>query len=127
MPRVVRSELLFIRETEFITAARAIGARALRIAWKYLLPATRSLIIVTATIQLADTVLLSAGLSFLGVGLQPPAISWGTMLSDGRDYLTTAWWIATIPGIAITSLILAVNLMGDWLGDFFNPRLRGSR
>ena len=81
----------------------------------------------TATIQLADAVLLSAGLSFLGVGLQPPAISWGTMLSDGRDYLTTAWWISTIPGLAITSLILAINVMGDWLSDLMNPRLRGSR
>ena len=122
--RVVRSELLFIRETDFITAAKSIGARAPRIAWKYLLPATRSLIIVTATIQLADAVLLSAGLSFLGVGLQPPAISWGTMLSDGRDYLTTAWWLSTIPGLAITSLILTVNVIGDWLGDLMNPRLR---
>ena len=122
--RVVRAELLYIRETEFVLAAYAIGARPWRIAWKYLLPSTRSLIIVTATLQIADVVLLSAALSFLGVGLQPPAVSWGAMLSDGRDYITTAWWISTVPGLAITSVILAVNLAGDWLSDFLNPQLR---
>ncbi len=125
--RVVRAELLYIRETEFVLAARAIGARSWRIAWKYLLPSTRSLIIVTATLQIADVVLLSAALSFLGVGLQPPAVSWGAMLSDGRDYITTAWWISTIPGLAITSVILCVNLAGDWLSDLLNPKLRKPR
>jgi peptide/nickel transport system permease protein len=125
--RVVRSELLFVRHTEFVLAAKAIGARSWRIAWRYLLPSTRSLIIVTATLQLADVVLLSAALSFLGIGLQPPAVSWGAMLSDGRDYLTTAWWISTIPGAAITLLILSVNLTGDWMSDFMNPLIRTGR
>jgi peptide/nickel transport system permease protein len=121
--RVVRSELLYVRETEFLLAAKSIGAGRLRIMFNYLLPSTRSLVIVTATLQLADVVLLSAALSFLGVGLQPPAVSWGTMLADGRDYISTEWWIATVPGIAITLAILSVNLAGDWLSDIMNPRL----
>ena len=125
--RVVRSQLLYIRETEFLLAAKSIGAGRWRIAFNYLLPSTRSLIIVTGTLQLADVVLLSAALSFLGVGLQPPAVSWGTMLADGRDYVSTEWWIATMPGVAITLAILSVNLTGDWLSDVMNPRIGRKR
>lgn len=123
--RVVRSELLQLREADFVTAARAAGARPLRIARKHLLPNSIGLIIVVGTLQLADVILLAASLSFLGVGLQPPAVDWGMMLADGRDYITTEWWICTMPGIAITFVILAVNLVGDWLRDILDPRMRG--
>lgn len=123
--RVVRSELLKLRELDFVLAARAAGASRLRIARKHLLPNGLGLIIVVATLQLADVILLAASLSFLGVGLQPPAVDWGSMLADGRDYLTTEWWIATMPGVAITIVILAVNLVGDWLRDILDPRMRG--
>ena len=122
--RVVRSELLHLRELDFVLAARAAGASRTRIAYRHLLPNTMGLIIVLATLQLADVILLSAALSFLGVGLQAPAVSWGAMLADGRDYLTTAWWISTMPGIAITLVILAVNMVGDWLRDLFDPHSR---
>lgn len=123
--RVVRSQLLQLREADFVTAARAAGAKPLRIARRHLLPNSLGLIIVVGTLQLADVILLAASLSFLGVGLQPPAVDWGMMLADGRDYLTTEWWICTMPGIAITLVILAVNLVGDWLRDVFDPRMRG--
>jgi peptide/nickel transport system permease protein len=123
--RVIRSELMRLRELEFVLAARSAGASRFRIARKHLLPNATGLMIVVGTLQLADVILLAASLSFLGVGLQPPAVDWGSMLADGRDYLTTEWWIATMPGIAITIVILAVNLVGDWMRDVFDPRMRG--
>lgn len=122
--RVVRSELLHLREMEFVIAARSIGVGRLRIALRHMLPNAYGLIIILATFQLANVIILEAALSFLGVGVRPPEVSWGTMLADGRDYLTSAWWLATFPGVAITLTILGVNLLGDWARDVLDPRAR---
>ena len=120
--RVLRSELLYLREVEFVQGARALGASRPRVIFRHLLPNTAGLLVVVATLELANVIILEAALSFLGVGIGPPEVSWGTMLADGRDYLTTEWWLATLPGIAITVTILGVNLVGDWVRDVLDPR-----
>jgi len=120
--RVLRSELLYLREVEFVQGARALGASRLRVVFRHLLPNTAGMIVVVATLELANVIILEAALSFLGVGIGPPEVSWGTMLADGRDYLTTEWWIATLPGVAIAVTILGVNLIGDWVRDVLDPR-----
>jgi peptide/nickel transport system permease protein len=120
--RVLRSELLYLREVEFVQGARALGASRLRVIFRHLLPNTAGMIVVVATLELANVIILEAALSFLGVGIGPPEVSWGTMLADGRDYLTTEWWIATLPGVAIAVTILGVNLIGDWVRDVLDPR-----
>ena len=120
--RVLRSELLYLREVEFVQGARALGASRLRVIFRHLLPNTAGMVVVVATLELANVIILEAALSFLGVGIGPPEVSWGTMLADGRDYLTTEWWIATLPGVAIAVTILGVNLVGDWVRDVLDPR-----
>ena len=120
--RVLRSELLYLREVEFVQGARALGASRPRVIFRHLLPNTAGMIVVVATLELANVIILEAALSFLGVGIGPPEVSWGTMLADGRDYLTTEWWIATLPGVAIAVTILGVNLVGDWVRDVLDPR-----
>lgn len=122
--RVVRSEVLHLRELEFVQAARALGASRPRIALRHLLPNVTGLVIVVGTLELANVIILEAALSFLGVGIRPPQVSWGAMLADGRDYLTEAWWLATMPGATITLTILGVNLVGDWVRDILDPRRR---
>lgn len=122
--RVVRSEVLHLREMEFILAARTLGAGQARIALRHLLPNVTGLVIVIGTLELANVIILEAALSFLGVGVRPPQVSWGAMLADGRDYLTEAWWLATMPGVTITLTILGVNLVGDWTRDILDPRRR---
>lgn len=122
--RVVRSEVLHLREQEFIQAARALGARRRRIVLRHLLPNVMGQVIIVGTLELANVIILEAALSFLGVGIRPPQVSWGAMLADGRDYLTVAWWMATLPGVAITATILGVNLVGDWVNDVLDPRRR---
>lgn len=122
--RVVRSEVLSVREHEFVQAARAIGVHDGRIVLRHILPNVAAPVIVVATLELARVVILEAALSFLGLGVQPPAPSWGRMLADGRDFLATAWWISTFPGLAIMVLVLSVNLVGDWLRDMLDPRIR---
>lgn len=125
--RIVRAEVLSLREREFIQAARMIGASTLRIAAHHVLPNVVAPATVVATLELARVVILEAALSFLGLGVQPPSPSWGRMLADGRDFLATAWWIATFPGLAIMLLVLSVNMVGDWLRDYLDPRLRHAR
>jgi peptide/nickel transport system permease protein len=120
--RVLRSELLYLREVEFVQGARALGASRPRVVFRHLLPNTAGMVVVVATLELANVIILEAALSFLGVGIGPPEVSWGTMLADGRDYLTTEWWIATLPGVAIAVTILGVNLVGDWVRDVLDPR-----
>ena len=122
--RVVRSEVLHLREMEFVLAARTLGAGQMRIALRHLLPNVTGLVIVVGTLELANVIILEAALSFLGVGIRPPQVSWGAMLADGRDYLTEAWWLATMPGVTITLTILGVNLVGDWTRDILDPRRR---
>ena len=122
--RVVRSEVLYLREMEFVQAALALGASRLRIALRHLLPNVMGQVIVIGTLELADVIIFEAGLSFLGVGIQSPQVSWGAMLADGRDYLTIAWWPVTLPGLVLTMTILGVNLVGDWARDYLDPRMR---
>ena len=122
--RTVRANLLSIRNLEYVEAARALGAGGLRIVVSHIMPNTLAPILVIASAQFATMVLLEAGLSFLGLGIQPPRPSWGNMLAEGRDYLSNAWWLATIPGLAISLVVLGANLFGDGLRDILDPRLR---
>jgi peptide/nickel transport system permease protein len=124
--RTVRAAVLVIREQESVTAARALGAGPLRVAFKEVLPNAVAPLIVVATAQLGALILLESTLSFLGIGLQPPAPSWGSMLSSGRPYMTVAWWVAAVPGVAILIAVLGANLLGDGLRDALDPRLKWS-
>jgi peptide/nickel transport system permease protein len=122
--RIVRGEVLSLREREFVQAARALGMGDLRIITRHVIPNTMAPVIVSATLGIGLTILTEASLSFLGLGVQPPTPSWGNMVSDGRDALTQAWWIATFPGLAIVLTVVAFNLLGDGLRDALDPRLR---
>jgi peptide/nickel transport system permease protein len=122
--RIVRGEVLSLREREFVQAARALGMGDARIILRHVIPNTLSPVIVSATLGIGLTILTEAALSFLGLGVQPPTPSWGNMISDGRDALITAWWIATFPGLAIVFTVIAFNLLGDGLRDALDPRLR---
>jgi peptide/nickel transport system permease protein len=121
--RVVRGETLVQREQEFVEAARALGASNLKIILTHLLPNVLTPVIVIATFEFSRMIISEAALSFLGLGVQPTVPSWGSMLADGRQYLATAWWVATFPGLGITVTVLAINLVGDWLRDEMDPRL----
>ncbi|MGY3714611.1 ABC transporter permease [Sutcliffiella cohnii] len=123
--RLVRGEVLSIKEREFVKAAHSIGVRDSKIILKHLLPNVVSSFIVISTLSVATTIILEASLSFLGLGIQPPTISWGGILSDGRDYLATSWWLATFPGLAITITVLGIIFLGDWLRDVLDPRSQG--
>ena len=122
--RLVRGEVLALREREFVQGARALGARDLRIIWKHLLPNCMGPIIVVVTLGIGGAILSEASLSFLGLGTQPPTPSWGAMLSGGRDYIWEAPWLTFYPGIAIFVTILSLNLLGDGLRDALDPRLK---
>ncbi|MDE0528460.1 MAG: ABC transporter permease [Truepera sp.] len=123
--RVTRAEVLAVREMDYVMAARALGQSGLKIMFKHILPNVTGSIIVLATMMVATTMLAEAALSFLGLGVQPPTVTWGLMLSDGRQYIGSAWWMSTFPGIAITLTVLGVVFLGDWLRDLLDPRLRG--
>jgi len=120
--RIVRSEVLTVRHSEFIEAARAAGATPARVMLRHILPNISSSIIVIASQQLAAMILFEAALSFLGLGVKPPTPSWGGMVADGRLYLSQAWWVSTLPGIAILLTVLATNWLGDWVRDTLDPR-----
>lgn len=120
--RVVRSELLTIRETPFIEAARTVGVGDTRLLVRHVLPNVMTPIIIIATFEVARMIISESALSFLGLGVGTQTPSWGGMLADGRTYLATAWWVATFPGIAIMITVLAINLLGDWLRDELDPR-----
>jgi peptide/nickel transport system permease protein len=122
--RVARGQVLSLREKEFVEAIRAQGGSRSRIVWRHILPNIMSPLIVVATLDLARTIILESTLSFLALGIQPPTPSWGGMLSDGREYLLSAWWIATLPGVALMLTALSFNRLGDWLRDLTDPRLR---
>jgi len=122
--RIIRGQVLALREREFVQSARAIGASTTRIMLRHILPNVMTPALVVATLELARIIIMDAALSFLGLGVQPPAASWGRMLAEGRVYISTAWWIVTFPGLAILLTVLSVNLVGDWLRDYFDPRLR---
>jgi peptide/nickel transport system permease protein len=122
--RLVRAEALSLREREFTLAARAIGAPHVHIMLRHILPNAVGPIVVVATLGLAGAILAEASLSFLGLGVQPPIPSWGSMLAQGRDFIHQAWWMTVFPGAAIFVTILGLNLLGDGLRDVLDPRLR---
>jgi peptide/nickel transport system permease protein len=122
--RVVRSEVLSIREREYVQAAIALGSRDGRIIRRHVLPNTFTPWLVVATLDMARVIVIESALSFLGLGVQPPTPTWGGMLADGRVYLSTAWWLATFPGLAILVTVLGINLLGDGLRDTLDPRLK---
>ena len=121
--RLTRAEFLKIRELEYVTAAHAIGARNSRIIWRVILPNALPPLIVSATLTIGVAILFEAGLSFLGLG-DSNTMSWGLMIGANREYILTAWWPVTFPGLAIFITVLAVSLIGDGLNDAFNPKLR---
>jgi peptide/nickel transport system permease protein len=122
--RVCRGVVLTLKEREFVQAVRALGGRDGRILFRHILPNILSPIIVLATLDLARLIILESTLSFLGLGVQPPDPSWGGMLGQGREYLDTAWWLSTFPGLAIMLTALAISRGGDWLRDVLDPTLR---
>jgi peptide/nickel transport system permease protein len=125
--RLVRASVLSIKSSVYVEAARVIGCGDSRIMVQHILPNALASVIVMATLGVAGAILTGAGLSFLGLGVQPPTPEWGAMLSGGRDHLRNSWWITTFPGIAIMVTVLAINLLGDGLRDALDPRqkLRG--
>jgi len=121
--RIVRGETLSLRQREFVEAARALGALDGRLIWRHVLPNVWAPIAVVATFSVARTIIAEASLSFLGLGVPAPTPSWGAMLDEGRNYITTGWWLALFPGTAILIVVLVINLIGDWLRDVLDPRV----
>ena len=122
--RIVRGQVLSARNQEYVIAARMIGARDPVILFHHLLPNVITPAIIVATFGVAAAIIGEATLSYLGLGVQPPTPTWGNMLADGRAYVASAWWMATFPGLAIMLTVLSINMIGDWLRDFLDPRLR---
>lgn len=122
--RLTRSVALSLREIEYVLAAQSVGASTARIMVRHILPNALAPIIVVTTLSISGAIITGASLSFLGLGIRPPAPEWGSMLSDGRGYLRNAWWMAFFPGITITLVVLAANLVGDGLRDALDPKVR---
>ena len=122
--RVVRGSVLSLREREFVQAAQALGSGDGRILLHHILPNALTPWLVVATLDMARVIVIESALSFLGLGVQPPTPTWGGMLADGRVYISTAWWLATFPGLAILVTVLGINLFGDGLRDTLDPRLK---
>ncbi len=124
--RLVRGEILSLKEREFILAARVMGLSDARIILRHLLPNALGPVLVVSTLGVAGAILVESGLSFLGLGVQPPTASWGNMLMEGTSHLLDAWWLITFPGTAIFLTVLAYNLLGEGLRDLLDPRMKGS-
>ena len=122
--RMVRGEVLTVRELDYVALARVAGSSGFRIAVRHILPNVFNSVIIIATLQVGGVILFEASLSFLGLGVPVDVPSWGQMVADGRQYMTVAWWLAAVPGLAITFTVLCFNLFGDWLRDYLDPRLR---
>jgi peptide/nickel transport system permease protein len=123
--RVLRSQVLVLRTREFVDAIHALGGSMPRVITRHIVPNILSSMVVIATLELARSIVLEATLSFLGLGVQPPTPSWGGMIQEGREYLDSAWWISTCPGLLLMLTSLAVSRTGDWLRDLLDPTLRG--
>lgn len=121
--RLIRAEFISLKEREFVVAARAIGASDLRIIMRHILPNGLSPILVSATMGIGGAILIESGLSFLGLGVQPPTPSWGSLLSSGKDNIEIAWWLSVFPGTAILLTVLGYNLVGEGIRDALDPRL----
>jgi len=122
--RIVRGQVLSLKHQDFIQAARALGLSNERIVFRHLIPNALAPVIVYCSLAIGATMLIEAGLSFLGLGVPPPTATWGVMVNDGREPLRSAWWIATFPGLAIVAAVMSFNLLGDGLRDAMDPRLR---
>ena len=118
--RTVRGEVLVLRENEFVLAARCVGASNVRMLIRHFLPNLATSVVVISTIQIGALIVAESSVSFLGFGVQPPTPSWGRMLGEGRNYLTSAWWVATFPGLSILTTVLAINLIGEGMRDLLN-------
>jgi peptide/nickel transport system permease protein len=124
--RLVRGQVLSAKQQEYIIAARTIGARDMPVLFRHMLPNVITPAIIIATFGIAAAIIGEATLSFLGVGIRPPTPTWGNMLADGRAYVSSAWWLATFPGLAILITVLSINMIGDWVRDVLDPRLRNT-
>ncbi len=122
--RLVRAEFLSLKERDYVTAARSLGAGDLRIIFRHILPNAMAPVLVAATLGVAGAILTESGLSFLGLGVQPPLASWGNILSQGKANIEIAWWLSLFPGLAILVTVLAYNLLGEGIRDALDPRLR---
>jgi peptide/nickel transport system permease protein len=122
--RVMRSGVLPLREVDYVQAARVAGCGTPRLLLRHLLPNTVTPALVLATVSLGANIISESSLSFLGLGVDPQTPSWGSMLADGRAYLASSWWVAALPGVAISLTVLAVNLVGDWMRDELDPHLK---
>jgi peptide/nickel transport system permease protein len=122
--RVIRGQVLTLMQLDFIAQARIAGAGAWRIITRHLLPNTLNTLVVLVTLQVGYVIIVEASLSFLGAGIPPPTPAWGSMIAEGRDFVTSAWWVSFLPGLVILLVVLAFNLLGDWLRDTLDPKLR---
>ena len=121
--RVIRGEVLALMEQDWVAQSRIVGCGPWRLITRHLFPNTLNTLIVLLTLQVGYVIVVEASLSFLGAGIPPPAPAWGSMIADGREFITTAWWVSFFPGLAILLVVLAFNLLGDWLRDTLDPRL----
>jgi peptide/nickel transport system permease protein len=122
--RIVRGDVMSAAQREYVTLAKVTGCSNFRILTKHILPNIINTVVVVATLQVGMAILMEAAITFLGLGIQPPDTAWGLIIADGRSYMTTAWWIPTFAGLCIVFTVLGVNLLGDWLRDKLDPRLR---
>ncbi|MCZ6538380.1 MAG: ABC transporter permease [Chloroflexi bacterium] len=122
--RNVRAEVLTLKQRDYVNMARVYGASDWRILTRHLLPGVTNTVVVIATLRVGSLILAEASLSFLGIGIPPPTPAWGLMVAEGRQWLTTAWWISFFPGLAIFLIVMSLNFFGDWLRDKLDPRLR---
>jgi peptide/nickel transport system permease protein len=122
--RVVRGSTLSAREYQYVEAARVVGCGHTRILFRHVMPNVAAPIIVLATLGIPSAIIAGAALSFLGLGIKPPTADWGEMLSNGRSFMSTAWWLSTFPGLALMIMVMAINLFGDGLRDALDPRMK---
>ncbi len=122
--RQTRGLTLQLKNADYVASARIAGASPVRIAYRHILPGLLNIIVVLATLQVGGLILTESTLSFLGIGIPAPNPAWGSMVADGREYIASSWWVSVIPGMAIFLTVFAFNFLGDWLRDYFDPRLR---
>jgi peptide/nickel transport system permease protein len=122
--RVIRGEVLIIMERDFIARARVAGCSSLRIIVMHLFPNIVNTMVVLLTLQIGFVIIIESSLSFLGAGVPPPTPAWGSMIAEGRDYTTNAWWVSVVPGVALALIVISFNLIGDWLREALDPRQR---
>ena len=122
--RVIRGEVLTIMTQDYIARAKVAGASDFRIITRHIFPNVFNTLVVLLTLQVGFLIIVESSLSFLGAGVPPPTPAWGSMVASGRDYIVSAWWVSAIPGVAIMLLVIAFNMLGDWLRDRLDPKLR---